>query len=324
MSSPVIAVIGENIVDLVPAGDGLLQPILGGSGANTAVAAARLGTPTALLARIGSDAFGRQIRERLASDGVDGRFLVQAAQPSSLAVVSFDDQRRASYDFWVTGTADWQWQPGELPEKLPDSVRALLIGSIAALQPPGAAAIAAFAQRVAGPVTLAFDPNLRPSIVGTGPEVTATVERLVGMSQLVKVSDEDLDHLYPSRDPSAAVAQWAASGPALVVLTRGGDGAEAVAGDEHISVAAPKIELVDTVGAGDSFAGTLLHGLAGAGALGPGLSRALAESGLADAVGPAVRAAVVAAALTCTREGADPPTAAELATALTRYPQNRS
>jgi fructokinase len=324
VSSPVIAVVGENIVDLVPAGDGLLQPILGGSGANTAVAAARLGTPTAFLARIGSDPFGRQIRRRLENDGVDGQFLVAADEPSSLAVVSFDDQRRASYDFWVTGTADWQWRRGELPEKLPASVRALLIGSIAALQPPGAAAIAAFAERVAGPVTLAFDPNLRPSIVGTGPAVTAAVERLVRISQLVKVSDEDLDHLYPSRDPLAAAAEWASYGPALIVVTRGGDGADAVAGDEHLAVPAPRIDLVDTVGAGDSFAGALLHGLANAGLLGPDLSRALTESGLEEAVGPAVRAAVVAAALTCTREGADPPTYQELARALTSYPQNRS
>ncbi len=323
---PVIAVIGENIVDLVPNGDdGLLRPIPGGSPANIAVSAARLGSPTALLARIGADAFGRQIRRRLREDGVDERFLVDAAEPSSsLAVVSFDERRRASYDFWVTGTADWQWRPGELPARLPASVRALHLGSIAALRAPGAATIEAFAREQASndEVTLSLDPNLRPSIVGSGPEVTAAVERLVRLCQLVKVSDEDLDHLHPGRDPLEVAARWAASGPSLVVVTRGGDGAVALAGDQRLTVSAPEIALVDTVGAGDSFAGALLHGLAAAGLLGSALPKALAGADLTATIGPVVRAAVVAAALTCTREGADPPTRTELETALAGYPQD--
>jgi fructokinase len=316
---PTIAVIGENIVDLVPNGDdGLLRPIPGGSPANIAVSAARLGSPTALMARIGADAFGRQIRRRLSDDGVDERFLVDGTEPSSLAVVSFDEQRRASYDFWVTGTADWQWQAGELPARLPESVRALHLGSIAALREPGASTIEAFARAQAGngDITLSLDPNLRPSIVGSGLEVTASVERLVRLCQLVKVSDEDIEHLYPGRDPLEVAFEWAGNGPSLVVVTRGGDGAVAVAGDRHLSVAAPRIALVDTVGAGDSFAGALLHGLAEGGLLG----RALAKAEL-EAIGPAVHTAVVAAALTCTREGADPPTRAELETALLTYPQ---
>jgi fructokinase len=286
----VIAVAGENVVDLVPA-DGTpdtYRALAGGSPANIAIAATRLGTPAALIARIGSDAFGHRVRERLAADGISPRYLVDAPEPSSLAVVTFDEQRRASYDFWFTGTADGQWAGHELPDPLDPDIRALHVGSVALHLEPGGAALLRMILRehARGAVTLTLDPNVRPDIS----------------------SDEDLRHLYPDLDPVEAGRLWRDSGPALVVVTQGPDGATAILEHEAIAVGSPEVDVVDTVGAGDAFMGALLHGLAARDLLGGeqvGALRTIAPEELRRVL----EYAAAAAAYTCTRPGADPPTA---------------
>jgi len=339
----VLAVLGENIVDLVPdeglsgeatgggaparvavpAGEDVpaYRAHLGGGPANAAVAAARLGSPTALLARVSRDGFGQRIRDRLARAGVDGRYLVPAREPSSLAVVSFDAARRPSYDFWLAGTADWQWSEQELPDPLDDDVRALHVGSLAAFLEPGASAVDRFvrAEGLRGRVTLSFDPNLRPAILvdadGSLDVARQRVERLVGLVDVVKVSDEDLGWLYPEVEPDKAAAVWAAHGPALVVVTHGAEGAVAISRAATVAVPAPVVDVVDTVGAGDTFSGALLHGLDTAGLLGPGGAERIAALD-ADGLTRLLTTAVTAAALTCTRAGPTAPTAADLAAAL--------
>jgi fructokinase len=328
-----LTVIGENIIDLVPLeADNMplsatqddapvYKAYPGGSPANVAVAASRLGTPTALMARISRDVFGQRVRARLAADRVDDRYLVTAREPSSLAVVTFDDERRATYDFWLNGTADWQWKDAELPSPLAPDVTALHVGSLAAFLEPGASAITRLlrSERERGNVTISLDPNIRPAIVG-GPDgdlapAREQAERLVALAHVVKASDEDLATLYPGRSLQESAAAWLALGPSLVVVTRGQDGALAVGRSATLAVPAPLVEIADTVGAGDTFSGALLHSLSEAGLLG---AAGMSKLGSLDAaeLRPIITAAVAAAAINCTRPGTNPPTAAELAAFL--------
>ncbi len=324
-----LTVVGENIIDLVPAGAADVPTYgayVGGSPANVAVAARRLGVETALIARVSRDVFGARIRARLAADGVDDRYLVDAAEPSSLAVVTFDEQRRATYDFWLNGTADWQWTAAELPDPLGDDVTCVHVGSLAAFLEPGASRIEALlrAERERGRVTISLDPNVRPAIVA-GPEgdlgaARERVERLVALAHVVKASDEDLGHLYPGVPVEEAARAWLARGPSLVVVTRGSDGALALARDATVAYPAPAIAVADTVGAGDTFSGALLFGLHLTGLLGEAGAAKLAALD-EETLGTIVVLATMAAAVNCTRQGADPPTAEELDAFVTQ--QNR-
>jgi fructokinase len=318
------AIVGENIVDLVPedvGSDPAYRATAGGSPANVAVTLAQLGSRAALAGRVSRDVFGGRVRKRLADAGVENRYLVDAAEPSSLAVVTFDAERRASYDFWLNGTADWGWREGELPNPLDDDVVALHVGSLAAYLSPGAEAIEKMVARegLRGRVTLSFDPNIRPTIVaaadGSLDAARARTERLVRLVDVVKVSDEDLGWLYPDSPAEDAAAEWAEVGPALVVVTRGPEGALAIGRAATVNVPAPKVTVADTIGAGDSFAGALLHALRIRGLLGPGGADRIA--GLeANVLTEVIRTATTTAALTCTHSGAIPPTAEELEAAL--------
>jgi fructokinase len=314
-----LAVVGENIVDLVPLGGSTrdYRALPGGSPANIAVAASRLGTPTALVARVSADVFGGRVRERLAADGVLTTHLVDATEPSSLAVVTFDAERRASYDFWLTGTADWQWTDEELARPLGEEVRGIHVGSIAAYREPGASALTAMLrrERARGAVTVSLDPNVRPAVIGGIDHARARTEELVALADVVKASDEDLTQLYPGVDQVTAARRLLAMGPALVVVTRGPDGAVGVGRAAEAEVPAPKVDLVDTVGAGDTFMGALLHALDRRGLLGGAAAPRLAAAD-AGTLGELLTTAATAAALNCAREGADPPTAAELSAAL--------
>lgn len=323
MTTNLITVVGENIIDLVPdhGDDAPYRARAGGSPANIAVSVAKLGSRAALAARVSRDVFGTRIRGRLTDAGVDTRYLVDAHEPSSLAVVTFDDQRRASYDFWLNGTADWQWGDQDLPNPLHEDVAALHVGSLATYLSPGAEAIEQMVAREGyrGRVTLTFDPNIRPTIVaapdGSLDAARVRTERLVRLVDVVKVSDEDLGWLYPDSPAEDAAAEWAENGPALVVLTRGSEGALAIGRAATVSVPAPTVDVADTIGAGDSFAGALLHALDVRGLLGPGGADRIA--GLdTETLTEVIRTATTAAAVTCTRIGAVPPTADELEKAL--------
>ncbi|GHC72520.1 fructokinase [Nocardiopsis terrae] len=311
-----LVVVGENVMDLLPTGHGpgILRAAPGGGPANTAVAAARLGLPTRLLARIGSDGFGGLIRDRLLAEGLDPSGLVTAPEPSALALATLAADGSARYDFRMDDAADWRWGPGELPESLGDGVRAVHAASIALFREPGASRIGALLRREhdRGRVTVTLDPNIRQDVVGDPDAARALALHHAAHAHVVKASDEDLDFLYPGRTPAEAAQALAALGPALVVVTLGGDGALALSHGVTASVTVPQVEVVDTVGAGDSFMGALLHRLDLDGRLGSDpRSRLTGLTGAALADLLSYAAAV--AAHTVTREGADPPTAAELA-----------
>ena len=310
-----LVVVGENVMDLLPTrhGPDVLRAAPGGGPANTAVAASRLGLPTRLLARIGSDGFGELIRDRLLSEGLDPSGLVAAEEPSALALATLNEDGSARYDFRMDDAADWRWRPGELPESLEPEVRALHAASIALFREPGASRIEALLRREhgRGQVTVTLDPNIREGVIGDPAAARALALRHAAQAHVVKASDEDLAFLYPEDTVEQAARALAALGPALVVVTRGADGAFALSHGVSASVPAPKTEVVDTVGAGDSFMGALLHRLDLDGRLGSEPRSRLAgltEQDLSDLLAFAASAA----AYTVTREGADPPTAAQL------------
>src|SRR5688572_6387244 len=308
-----VAVAGEVIVDLVPTdGDGVFRAVPGGSPANVAVGLHRLGVPTRLVARLAGDPMGRRLRRHLEANGLDLGHVVAAAEPTSLAIVSVEEDGTVGYDFRVDGTADWQWTDEELNDVVDDYVAALHVGSLAMAIEPGASALRRLVERARAEVTVSFDPNIRPLLMGRREDVVTRVEDLVARSDVVKASAEDLAWLCPAEPPATVAARWLGLGPSLVAITLGPDGVLAV-GSAGPLVQRPGIPVavVDTVGAGDAFMAALLAGLSHRGLLGrarTGRLRALAGAEL-DAV---LDDAALAAALTCARPGADPPTAEQL------------
>lgn len=309
-----IIVVGENVVDLVPAGRGLLRSALGGGPANTAVAAARLGAPVALAARLSRDAFGAAFRARLAAAGVDGRYLISAIQPSALALATVSPDGVAQYDFWLAGAADFCWRDAELPVPPPGAV--LHLASLAAFLPPGADVVERWARRHRPQCMVTFDPNLRPVALAR-PDSLVRLERLVDLAHVVRLSDDDALLAYPDVAPLTTARRWVAQGPALVVLTHGPGGATALSGAVEVTVPAPDVPVVDTIGAGDTVMGALLTALHRRGVLSPAAIRTLTSVELTAIL----RYACTAAALACTRPGAHPPSGAEVDAALSG--QNR-
>jgi fructokinase len=296
----VIAVCGEAIVDLLPSGPTSYEVTPGGSPANTAVALARLGVPVTMLARLSGDDFGRLLREHLRSNGVDLSRAVEAAEPSGVAVVTRDAEGTATYRFLLDGAADWQWTDAELGP-LPEPVVALHAGSIALATTP---AIERMLERSRDTCTISIDPNLRPSTLEASRHA---LPRWLALADIIKASADDIALLHPGQDPVQVAERWADQGPALVLVTASADGAYALVAGEVVHAPAQPVQVVDTVGAGDTFNAGLLVGLHRAGLLGGRLD------GLSvDDVGPALDLALRAAARSCSRAGADPPYAAEL------------
>lgn len=312
----VVAVAGEALVDLVPAGpDGLFRAAPGGSPANVAVGLARLEVPVRMLARISGDPLGQRLRAHLVRNGVDLSHAVVAAEPSSLAVVDLAEDGSAQYDFRVEGTADWQWRDEEVTSAL-EGVRALHVGSIALTAPPGAAVLRRLAARAQAVATVTFDPNVRPLLMGSRVQVLAVVDEMLPLADVVKASAEDVEWLLPGRSIEQVAQEWAARGPSLVVVTRGGEGALAVGRTSGL-VEQPgrAVDVADTVGAGDSFMSALIAGLSARDLLGAARREALAALD-PESVRDVLSEAVTAAAITCGRLGADPPSAVELRAAM--------
>jgi fructokinase len=318
-----VTVAGEALIDLVEEGGGRYQAHLGGFGANVAVGLARLGVPCSLLARVSGDPLGRQLEANLAGNGVSLRDLARAAEPTTLALASLDTDGRAAYAFYANGTADWQWRPGDLPAPLPSDVAALHTGSLVLLVAPGAAMLEEMlaAEHTRDQVTISIDPNIRPSLAAGRAAEVARVERQLGLAHLVKASEEDIGWLYPGAGYEEVARAWQRLGPRVVVITLGERGAFAVAQDA-IAIHRPgrDVPIVDTVGAGDAFSAGLLDALRRGGRLGRG---GAGLAGLTEAeLAGVVDWAILVAALTCARAGADPPTQEEVLRGCGRHPDD--
>jgi fructokinase len=304
----VIGVIGEALIDLKVDQEDAGHPVAhpGGSPMNVAVTLGRLGAEAAFFGRLSGDAFGKLLRTHLAESEVRLQWIVDAAEPTSLAIVSVDTGGSARYAFHVDGTADWQWAAEELPQH--PGLDAVHAGSIALAVDPGGPVIEQWLAALSARTTISLDPNVRPALLGDREDYRARLERWLGFAAIVKVSDEDLAWIWPGTDPAELAEAWIAAGRKLVVVTRGGEGSLAWAGGEAFAVPAAPVDMVDTVGAGDSFSGALLDWLDRNGRLRPdGLARLTASEAR-----EAVAFAAKVAAVTCSRAGANPPWRKEL------------
>jgi fructokinase len=307
-----ILVIGEALIDLIgKAGSSQYSSVVGGANANVALALARRGEPQAFLGRISTDGFGQQIRERLASNGVNLEHSITASEQSTLAVATIAASGSASYSFYLEGTADWAWEPNEFPTQgTISSLGAVCIqyGCLTMAVEPGNLVVENWLSGLSG-LTRSHDLNIRPSIGFTRERELARVSRINAFSDIIKASDADLEWLYgldEGSDVDSIAHAWSDGGK-LVVITRGGDGASLYRSGKRIDVAAPKIQLVDTVGAGDTFMANFLGELNELGALGAGVE-AVAEEQLVAAA----NFAAVAAGMVCERQGCEPPTKPEV------------
>ncbi|MEV0491514.1 carbohydrate kinase family protein [Streptomyces atratus] len=311
MRLPLVTVLGECVADAftVPApapGELALRVLPGGGPANTAVALARLGTPARFLARLSDDVFGRLFLGHLEASGVDLTAAVRAAEPSTLAVAEIDAQGQAAYSFHAQGTADWQWTADELAATDLASTACLHSGSLALVREPGGTVVEEFLARASATATISVDPNVRPLLVA--PEVyRERLPRWCALADILRLSEDDLELLLPGHTIERACDIWHAAGVPLVVITRGERGAITSLDGERAAVPAPRTDVVDTVGAGDSFTAGLLHHLGAKGLLGGRLTDLRIE----DAAEACAFAARVAA-LTCSVIGPNPPWASQL------------
>ena len=304
----IILVAGEALVDLIPSpgNDALLQAVLGGSPYNTAIGLGRLGAPTAYAGRLSTDANGDRFAQALEASGVSLAHVARAKQPSPLAYITPGTAASGPrYAFYLRATS--YDGPSPLPVKWPAEVAHLHVGSFAALAGKSGVATLAALRLAKRHASTSFDPNIRPFVLPSRKSVVPMVEERVKLSSIVKVSDEDLEWLYPGRDPRASATDWSRRGPKLTVLTFGGKGAVAFAGKVYVGQAAPPIKLVDTVGAGDSFMSALLAIMHEDKALGPRFASPN-EAALTRWLSFAIKAA----AITCARKGADPPRRGEV------------
>lgn len=299
-----IVVAGEALIDLVPQGTGALaglKPALGGGPYNTAVALGRLGSPTAFCSRTSHDAFGEALLDGLRAAGVDVSAVQRGAEPTTLAVASIDGNGSAAYSFYVEGTADRLFAA---PAALPTGTRAVSFGTCSLVLEPGATAYESLLRTAAAQgVFTALDPNIRAGLIPDADAYRARFRSWLPSVSLLKMSEEDA--LWLGGSPR----EWLAAGPAAVVITHGGDGLSAFTRDGAVyPVAGEKVDVVDTIGAGDTVNAALLHGLAAQDALS---SEALLGLG-AEGWTRLLRFAARAAAITCSRAGAEPPYASEV------------
>lgn len=301
-----VLVVGEALVDIVVADGRAPVEHPGGSPANVALGLGRLGRRVSLLTRIGDDERGRAIAAHLRDSGVR---LLEASLTSgstSTAVARLDEAGVATYDFAI----DWRLPQGSVPEGTPRA-KALHTGSIAAFIAPGADAVLDLVTAARERMTLSYDPNARPRLMGEAGAARERVERFVAASDVVKVSDEDLAWLCPGEDIDGVARAWLGTGPAVVVVTRGGDGAVAHCGAGRVEIPGRQIAVEDTVGAGDSFSSGLLDHLAATDLLGADRLADLRAIGT-DQVGQMLEHATMISAITCGRPGADPPWRSDL------------
>ncbi|ACV08407.1 carbohydrate kinase family protein [Jonesia denitrificans] len=305
LSSPIAYVIGEALIDAVthPGAPAVEHP--GGSPANVALTLGRLGRRAQLLTHLGRDHRGDTVAAWLEQSQVSVDDASRGALRTSVAHALLDDTGAASYEFDLT----WDLPDGHV---VPGDAVVVHTGSIAATVQPGGAKVHALLASARDHATLTYDPNMRPTLMGSPDAVREIVEGYVSLCDVVKVSDEDLAWLYPGQEPHDVARRWAGQGPAFVVVTEGGAGALLVTHDGRtLTVSAPRVDVVDTVGAGDSFMGALIHGLWQHGVLG-GEHREELRALSDDALTQIISQCAAVAAITVSRAGANPPWLGEL------------
>jgi fructokinase len=302
---------GEALIDMLPrtstAGEAAFAPYAGGAVFNTAIALGRLGAPSAFFSGVSNDMLGEILADSLTASQVDTRYLARSDRPTTVAFVKLVNGQ-ATYAFYDEGTAGRMLSEADLPQ-LPTNVSTLFLGGISLVNDPAASTYEALQARESPTRVTMIDPNIRPGfIAGKEAEYRARIERMVARADIVKLSDEDLHWLEGPGDLTTLARAIVANGPKVVFITEGAKGARAVTATQDIFVAAQRVTVVDTVGAGDTFNAGVLAALHQAGALTKAGVAALSDATLDAALSLGTRAAAV----TVSRAGANPPWANEL------------
>ncbi len=294
-------VVGEVLIDLIPDADHHL-PVVGGGPANTAKALAKLGVKTHFIDGISNDEYGQIAKAELISANVSLDYAQYSNKPTCTAKVILSSSGSASYEFVIKDTATFDFSHKWLPDPQNINPSLLHIGTLATVIEPGASVLFDWAQRVAQVAPIVFDPNIRPAVLGNRDEYLKKVEKWVAISSAIKVSDEDLNWLYPSKTLNEVVNRWLEVGVQLVVVTLGEKGITAYRKNEQISVDAARAIVADTVGAGDT--------------VGAVVAEAIVKKGLKSLTGEVLKMtlnrAAKAAAITVSRTGANPPSKEEI------------
>jgi fructokinase len=295
-------VCGEVLIDLIPDAKER-KAVVGGGPANTAKALAKLGIATQFIDGISSDQYGQMALKELQQDGVLLDYVNSSEKPTALAIISLSPAGAATYEFVIDETATFDFSHTWLPDPFKLKPALLHIGTLVTAIEPAASILHEWASQVAEVAAVVFDPNIRPAVLGNRDLYVAAVEKWVAISACVKVSDDDLYWLYPDEKIESVVNRWLSDGVALVVVTYGAKGITGYTSSGSVAVDAVKVEVVDTVGAGDTVGAVLVE--------------AIIEKGLSNLTGDLLRNALAraagAAAITCSRTGARPPSKMELA-----------
>jgi fructokinase len=301
-----IAVVGEALIDLLIAPDRPIEARPGGGPLTTARTLARLGADARFVGRLSTDPFGRRMTADLLADGVRLDRAITTDDPTTLAVAELDVGGEATYRFYIDGTSAPGLVVDDLRAALGAGIAAVHIGTLGLVMEPIGSAIQAIVAELPADVLVMLDPNVRPAAVRDFPSLRARIDRLAQRADVIKVSADDLRSLDGQDVPGSTMQRWTSGGPIVVLRTDGPRPVTIHSPTGTTAVDVPTVPVVDTVGAGDAFGGGFLAALLATGS-GRGALRDPA------AVRAAVRVAVAVAALTCTRPGADPPTAAEVA-----------
>lgn len=296
-------VCGEVLVDLIPQpGSAERVGVIGGGPENTAIALARLGHQVEFIDGISSDKWGVAAKKELDADGVGTKFCKFSDNPTCQAIVTLDEKGSASYEFVIDGTATFDFQRDWLPDPYKHKPTLLHIGTLVTAIEPGASVLFDWALEVSELAPVIFDPNIRPAVIPDRDLYRKQVEKWIGISSVVKVSEDDIAWLYPDRDDVEIAKEWIANDVSLVVITRGANGLVGITKSGVYKVPGVKVDVVDTIGAGDT--------------VGAVIAEAVNKFGLEELDGAALlvsmEKAARAAAITCTRKGANPPTSREL------------
>jgi fructokinase len=315
-----VVIVGENVADALiepmRTGDGRarFEIFSGGGPANTAVALSRLGTHTKFISRIADGILGNLFIERLESSGVDLSLSITAKESATLAIASVGPDGSAMYDFYAEGTADWQWEQGELIASSLRNAACVHTGSLGLVMAPGSAVVESFLEEARKSSTISIDPNVRTALVDTE-TYRRKIHDWTRLADIFRLSEDDLNALFPNTPYSQLFDEWHSAGVSLVILTRGSRSTLASFEGARLEVPTPVVQISDTIGAGDAFTAGLLHWLfhnefTGGRLVGLGedhARRALAFAGYI-------------AALSCTSPGANPPWKDQLTTeAVARF-----
>lgn len=292
-----IWVCGEVLIDILPSG-----PVVGGGPANTAKALARLGHDVHFIDGISSDAYGQSARAELLNDGVNLDLALASDKPTCTATVTLDAAGGASYEFLIDGTATFDFAATWLPDPYRYQPQVLHIGTLVTVIEPGASALYDWAMQVAELAPIVFDPNIRPSVMPDRDLYEAAIEKWAALSAVIKVSDDDLAWLFPGQAIEDVANRWINDGVFLVVVTQGANGIMGYTSEGCVEVSGVTVDVVDTVGAGDTVGAIVVEAMLAHGLVGL----------RGDLLLGVLTRAAAAAAITCSRKGAQPPYKHEL------------